>query len=61
MWIAALAAVPLIAAAQSSPFAGKTITLVVGYKPGGGYDATARLPRARIIEPPSPGGFGASA
>jgi tripartite-type tricarboxylate transporter receptor subunit TctC len=43
MWIAALAAVPLIAAAQSSPYAGKTITLVVGYKPGGGYDATARL------------------
>ena len=43
MWIAALAAVPLMAAAQSSPYAGKTITLVVGYKPGGGYDATARL------------------
>ncbi len=29
--------------AQSSPYAGKTITIVVGYKPGGGYDATARL------------------
>jgi len=29
------------AAAQS--FAGKTVTIIVGYKPGGGYDATARL------------------
>lgn len=34
---------PGAAYAQSSPFAGKTITIVVGYKPGGGYDATARL------------------
>jgi tripartite-type tricarboxylate transporter receptor subunit TctC len=40
---AALAAIPLIAAAQSSPYAGKTVTIVVGYKAGGGYDATARL------------------
>src|SRR5213078_1684794 len=38
---ALLAALPLAAAAQS--FAGKTVTIVVGYKPGGGYDATARL------------------
>jgi tripartite-type tricarboxylate transporter receptor subunit TctC len=38
---AALAALPLAAAAQS--FAGKTVTIVVGYKAGGGYDATARL------------------
>src|SRR5437588_7527459 len=37
---ALLAALPLAAAAQ---FAGKTLTIVVGYKPGGGYDATARL------------------
>src|SRR2546421_7861989 len=37
---ALLAALPLAAAAQ---FAGKTVTVVVGYKPGGGYDATARL------------------
>src|SRR5437588_6472991 len=37
---ALLAALPLAAAAQ---FAGKTVTIVVGYKPGGGYDATARL------------------
>jgi len=39
---AALALVPLAAAAQAN-FAGKTITIVVGYKPGGGYDATARM------------------
>ena len=32
----------LAAAAQPS-FAGKTITIVVGYKPGGGYDGTARM------------------
>jgi tripartite-type tricarboxylate transporter receptor subunit TctC len=37
----AMAAAPLAGAAE--PYAGKTITLVVGYKPGGGYDATARL------------------
>src|SRR3954453_1886350 len=41
-WVAALAAVlPLPVAAQS--FQGKTVTIVVGYKPGGGYDATARM------------------
>ena len=41
-WIgAALAALPLTAGAQN--FAGKTVTIVVGYKAGGGYDATARL------------------
>src|SRR5204862_4531999 len=39
---AALAALPVIAAAQPN-FSGKTITIVVGYKPGGGYDATARM------------------
>src|SRR5918999_5378106 len=37
----ALAALPLAAAAQ--PYAGKTVTIIVGYKAGGGYDATARL------------------
>jgi tripartite-type tricarboxylate transporter receptor subunit TctC len=37
----ALAALPLCVAAQ--PYAGKTVTIVVGYKAGGGYDATARL------------------
>ena len=43
-WKLALAAllVPLAAAAQPN-FAGKTVTIIVGYKPGGGYDATARL------------------
>ena len=41
--LAALAALPLVGFAQSSPYAGKTVTIVVGYKPGGGYDATARL------------------
>jgi tripartite-type tricarboxylate transporter receptor subunit TctC len=34
---------PQYGQAQSSPYQGKTITIVVGYKPGGGYDATARL------------------
>ena len=29
--------------AQAQSFAGKTITIVVGFKPGGGYDATARM------------------
>jgi tripartite-type tricarboxylate transporter receptor subunit TctC len=37
--IAALAAAP----ASAQYYAGKTVTLVVGYKTGGGYDATARV------------------
>lgn len=40
------ALVPLAAAAQPTQvpsFAGKTVTVLVGYKPGGGYDATARM------------------
>jgi tripartite-type tricarboxylate transporter receptor subunit TctC len=37
----ALAALPLSVWAQ--PYAGKTVTIVVGYKPGGGYDRTARI------------------
>jgi tripartite-type tricarboxylate transporter receptor subunit TctC len=40
---AALLLVSPLASAQSPTFAGKTITIIVGYKPGGGYDATARL------------------
>ena len=40
---AVLAALPLVGFAQSSPYAGKTVTIIVGYKAGGGYDATARL------------------
>jgi tripartite-type tricarboxylate transporter receptor subunit TctC len=49
---AVLAALPLAAAAQS--FAGKTVTIVVGYKAGGGYDATARL-LARYLPKHIPG------
>ena len=52
-WVAALAAVlPLPVAAQS--FQGKTVTIVVGYKAGGGYDATARL-LARYLPKHIPG------
>jgi tripartite-type tricarboxylate transporter receptor subunit TctC len=40
--LAALALLPIAAAAQTN-FAGKTITIIVGYKPGGGYDGTARM------------------
>jgi tripartite-type tricarboxylate transporter receptor subunit TctC len=40
---AVLAAIPLAGFAQSPPYAGKTVTIIVGYKAGGGYDATARL------------------
>jgi len=36
------ALMPIVAAAQPN-FAGKTVTVLVGYKPGGGYDATARM------------------
>jgi tripartite-type tricarboxylate transporter receptor subunit TctC len=39
--LALAAAAPM--AAQAQYYAGKTITLVVGYKPGGGYDRTARM------------------
>src|SRR2546423_14694960 len=44
----ALAALPLSLAAlplqvRAQPYAGKTVTIIVGYKAGGGYDATARL------------------
>jgi tripartite-type tricarboxylate transporter receptor subunit TctC len=38
----ALAMLPLMVAAQPN-FSGKTVTIIVGYKPGGGYDTTARL------------------
>jgi tripartite-type tricarboxylate transporter receptor subunit TctC len=40
--IAGLSALPLAALAQPS-FSGKTVTIIVGYKAGGGYDAAARL------------------
>jgi tripartite-type tricarboxylate transporter receptor subunit TctC len=48
-----LAAASPLALAQS--FAGKTVTIIVGYKPGGGYDATARL-LARHLPRHIPGG-----
>ncbi|HSF22101.1 MAG TPA: tripartite tricarboxylate transporter substrate-binding protein [Burkholderiales bacterium] len=41
--VAGLAAVPLTGAAQSSPYEGKTVIIVVGFKAGGGYDRTARI------------------
>src|SRR3990172_7305792 len=40
---ALVALAPRTVEAQPAPYEGKTITIVVGYKPGGGYDATARL------------------
>jgi tripartite-type tricarboxylate transporter receptor subunit TctC len=40
--LGALAMLPLAAAAQPN-FAGKTVIIIVGYKPGGGYDGTARM------------------
>lgn len=42
MSLGVAALLPLAAAAQPS-FSGKTVTIIVGYKAGGGYDATARL------------------
>ena len=47
-----LAAASPLALAQS--FAGKTVTIIVGYKPGGGYDSTARL-LARYLPKHLPG------
>ncbi|HEX9674195.1 MAG TPA: tripartite tricarboxylate transporter substrate-binding protein [Burkholderiales bacterium] len=41
--IAALAAGLPLGAAQSASFEGKTITIVVGFKAGGGYDRLARV------------------
>src|SRR3954462_14443269 len=48
------AALPLAAAAQAPSFAGKTVTIIVGYKAGGGYDAMARL-LARYLPKHIPG------
>ena len=36
-------AAPRTGLAQSSPFEGKTVIIVVGFKTGGGYDRTARI------------------
>src|ERR1051325_11251109 len=41
--LAVLAAISIAGFAQPSPYAGKPVTIIVGYKAGGGYDATARL------------------
>ena len=44
--VSSLIAAFLLAAglpAQAQSFAGKTVTIIVGYKPGGGYDAMARM------------------
>jgi tripartite-type tricarboxylate transporter receptor subunit TctC len=40
LFFSILCLLPLVAAAQ---YAGKTVTIIVGYKAGGGYDATARV------------------
>src|ERR1044072_2224487 len=45
-----LALLPLLAWAQPQPYAGKTVTIIVGYKPGGGYDAMARLLAGHLPE-----------
>ncbi|MGH8623569.1 MAG: Bug family tripartite tricarboxylate transporter substrate binding protein [Burkholderiales bacterium] len=41
--LALAAAAPRDGAAQGSPYEGKTVTIVVGFKAGGGYDRTARI------------------
>ena len=41
--LAALALLGVALPSMAQSFAGKTVTIIVGYKPGGGYDATARL------------------
>ena len=46
-----LAAAPLV---MAQSFSGKTVTIIVGNKPGGGYDATARL-LARYLPKHLPG------
>ncbi len=38
-----VAAAPRIGEAQPPRYEGKTVTIVVGYSPGGGYDSVARL------------------
>jgi tripartite-type tricarboxylate transporter receptor subunit TctC len=51
---AAVAAAAVPPAAQAQYYAGKTVTIVVGYKPGGGYDRTARM-LARYLPEHIPG------
>jgi tripartite-type tricarboxylate transporter receptor subunit TctC len=53
--IAAFSAYSAPAAAQSEPFfRGKQVSLIIGYRPGGGYDAYARF-LARFIDRHIPG------
>ena len=42
-FVVAILALLCAAGASAQNFAGKTVTIIVGYKAGGGYDATARL------------------
>src|SRR5713101_7265508 len=42
-FIAVLALAGATPAAHAQSYAGKTVTIIVGYKPGGCYDAMARL------------------
>ena len=42
-FVVAILALLGAASASAQNFAGKTVTIIVGYKAGGGYDATARL------------------
>jgi tripartite-type tricarboxylate transporter receptor subunit TctC len=42
-WVFALIAALAAAPASAQYYAGKTVTIIVGYKTGGGYDATARV------------------
>jgi tripartite-type tricarboxylate transporter receptor subunit TctC len=41
--VCTLTVAPQATEAQAPSYAGKTVTIVVGLKPGGGYDTTARL------------------
>lgn len=42
--VAAMAGIAIVAQAQAQDFyKGKTLTIIVGYSPGGGFDANARL------------------
>jgi tripartite-type tricarboxylate transporter receptor subunit TctC len=52
--LAALVALGAATPAFAQYYAGKTITIVVGYKPGGGYDRTARM-LARYLPKHIPG------